>query len=202
VTNLKLQIKFFKSKFNPLEKMNCRQIIRCYLSILVVLLFGPQPKVFAQSNTLGCQAELYRLSVVQEKVPNLTQIDIVGDRNVEQVRTREELLAGKPPYKLIATKEVPTYWQMRVKNTDSASLIGKNATYEVVNPENRTGNPLKKADAKNFGNIQQITTCNDDTVVVGEGVLLEFSELSQLSVDGTFKAQIQVCVPVNNTQCS
>ena len=181
--------------------MNCRQIIRCNLSMLVALLFVPQPKVIAQSNIPGCQAELYRLSVVGEKVPNLTQIDIVGNMNVEQVRTREELLAGKPPYKLIATKEVPTYWQMRVKNTDSASLIGKNATYEVVNPENRTGNPLKKANAKHFGNIKQITNCNDDTVVVGEGVALEFRELSQLMVDGTFKAQIQVCVPVNNTQC-
>lgn len=193
---------FFTSNFHIFEKMNCREIIRCNLSILVALLFVPQPKVLAQSSLPGCQAKLGEPYVIQKQLPELTPADIIGNTNVEQVGTQQNPLKFESPFKLSATKEVPTFWQMRVTNTDYESIRGKNATYKIkiVFAENQTGNPFLKADAKHLGSIQQITTCTDGTVVVGEGVALEFRELSQLVVKGTFKAEIEVCVPTNK-QC-
>lgn len=171
--------------------------------MLVVLLFLPQPKVIAQSNLSGCQAKLDDPYVIQKQLPSLTPADIIGSTNVEQqVGTQQNPLKLESPFKLSAPKEVPIFWQMRVTNTNYESIRGKNATYKIkiVFAENQTGNPFLKANAKPFGNIEQIITCTDGTVVVGEGVAFEFRELSQLVVQGTFNAEIEVCVPVNK-QC-
>lgn len=167
------------------------------------ILFIPQPKVLAQSTLPGCQAPLYIYSVIQNQAPQLTQAQIINGSDVQQVSNQEELLAASQvPYKPSATSEVPTYWQMRITNSDLNSLAGKNATYKVISSDNQTGNPFKNnATAKPLNQIQKIQDCTDTkTVVVGGGMALEFNELSKL-VSGTFKAEVQVCLPTNNNIC-
>ncbi len=188
-----------------LEKMNCRQIIRCYLSLLIGFLYLPQPKVLAQSTLPGCEAPLYIFSIIpgKEKIPPLTAVEIIDDSDrVTQVTTQAELLAAKVPYKATATRDIQTYWQMRITKSDFDSLSGKAAKYKLINPDNKPGNPFKNNIAvKPLNSIEKLTECSDNkTVVIGGGVTLEFRELSQF-VPGNFAAQIQVCVPTNNNLC-
>lgn len=167
------------------------------------ILFLPQPKVLAQSALPGCQAPLYIFSVVQNQAPQLTQAQIINGSDVQQVSTQEELLAASQvPYKSSATSPVPTYWQIRITNSDFNSLAGKNATYKLINPDNQIGNPFRtNVTAKPLNSIQKIQECTDSkTVVIGGGMALEFSELSKL-VSGVFKAEVQVCLPTNNNLC-
>jgi hypothetical protein len=183
--------------------MNRRQIISCHLSILMGIIFFPQPKALAQSSLPGCQAQLYTYTVIQNQAPQLTQAQIINGSDVQQVSSQEELLAvTQVPYKSSATSEIPTYWQMRITNTDFNSLAGKNATYKVISYDNKTGNPFNKnATAKPLKSIQKIQDCADgNTVVVGGGMALEFNELSKL-VSGTFTAEVQVCLPTPNNVC-
>ena len=184
--------------------MNCQQIISFYLSILVGVLFFPQSKVFAQSTVAACQAPLYILSVIsgKDKIPELTQAEIIDDSDfVEQVNTPEELLAGRVPYKATATRDIATYWQMRITKSDFDSLAGKNAKYKLINSDNQVGNPFNNnVTVQPLNNIQKQDCLDEKTVVVSGGIKLEFSQLSQL-VLGNFKAQIQVCVPTNNNLC-
>jgi hypothetical protein len=184
--------------------MNCQQIISLNLSMLLGILFFPQPKVFAQSTVAACQAPLYIFSVIQgkDKIPELTQAEIINDSDfVEQVNTQEELLAGKVPYKANATRDIQTYWQMRITKSDFDSLAGKNAKYKLVNPDNQLGNPFKdNVKIQPLNSIEKIDCLDNKTVVVGGGIKLDFSQLAQL-VSGNFKAQIQVCLPTNNNLC-
>ncbi len=185
--------------------MNCQQIIRCYLNVLVGFLCLSQPKVLAQSTLPGCEANLYLPSIIpgKEKIPPLTAVEIIDDSDrVAQVTTQAELLAAKVPYKATATREIQTYWQMRITKSDFDSLSGETAKYKLINPDTKPGNPFKNnITVKPLNTIQKLTECSDNkTVVIGGGVTLEFRELSQF-VPGSFTAKIQVCVPTNNNQC-
>jgi hypothetical protein len=180
--------------------MNLRQIIKCYLSIVVALLFAPQPKVLGQQlNSPGCQAPLYSLSAVINNIPTLEGKEIV-DIDVQQVTTEQELLSGKPPYKQNAVRNISSFWQMRVKNDDLSSLSGDKVKYQIV-PDNIPGNPFKNVNAIPISGIKQYSSCSTDgTVVIEGGLSLEFRELSLL-LGGNYGAQITVCVPVNGIQC-
>ncbi len=182
--------------------MNCRQILTCYLTMVVGLLFTPQSKAFAQQNPSGCQAELYQISLIEGKIPDITPSEVIDDSNfVEQVGSgpQERLLAAKLPIKSSITHDLQRFWQMRVNNTDLPSLLNNNAKYKVIS-DNKSGNPFNKADAKPIGNIEQTIICADNTVVVEGGLRIVFSQLSQLA-SGMSSAQIEVCVPANNNQC-
>jgi hypothetical protein len=183
------------------KKMKLRQIFTCYLTIVVAVLFTPQSKTFAQQNPSGCQATLYQISLIEGKISDITPSEVIDDPDfVEQVGSgpQEQLLAAKVPIKSSITHDLPRFWQMRVNNSDLPSLSNNNAKYKVIT-DNKSGNPFNKVDAKPI-NIQQITTCPDNTVVVEGGLRLVFSQLSQLA-SGMSNAQIEVCVPANNNQC-
>lgn len=179
-------------------------MIKFNFSLLAVFLFAPQPTVLAQSNSPGCQAKLYSLSVIEAKLPSLEASDLI-DNNVEQVGsyveqfTSQDALAGKPPYKMSATRNVERYWQMRVNSSDIVSLSADKVRYRVIN-NNTSGNPFSKANIKYYGDIKQYSSCVDGTVVIEGGFSIEFMDLPQL-LPGNFRAQIEVCVPINGTQC-
>ncbi len=189
--------------------MNCPNIFKCYLSIFIALSLTPQPKVLAQSNATQCKANLYSLSSVES--PNtleLKAIDIMdangfvsGNSIVEQqAGNPEQPLPAVSPYKSSVTKNIQKYWQMRVKSSD---IINANDVKYRLRSTFEPDNPFKatKLTAKPLGNIEQIENCADETIVISGGVSFEFKELSTL-VPGRFTGQIDVCVPVNGTQCS
>jgi len=188
--------------------MNC-QNLKYYLSIFIALSLTPQPKVLAQSNATGCQANLYSLSSVES--PNtleLKAIDIMdangfvsGNSIVEQqAGNPEQPLPAVSPYKSSVTKDIGQYWQMRVKSSDIP--INANDVKYQLRSNFEVDNPFKgtKFTVKPLGNIEQIENCSDETVVISGGISVEFRELSTL-VPGRFTGQIDVCVPVNGTQC-
>jgi hypothetical protein len=184
-----------------MQKMNCRQIFTCSFTIVFAVLFTPESKAFGQKNPSECQAALYQISLIEGKIPDITPSEIIDDSDfVEQVGSgpQEQLLAAKVPIKSSLTHDLQRFWQMRVNNTDLPSLSNNNAKYKVIS-DNKSGNPFNKVDAQPI-NIQQITTCPDNTVVVEGGLRLVFSQLSQLA-SGMSNAQIEVCVPANNKQC-
>lgn len=180
--------------------MNCRNIIKSYLSILVVLSFTSQPKAFAQSS-IGCEAKLYELSNVAE-TQKLTAADMIDDSDfVEQIgNNREQSLPTNSPYKSNAIKNVARYWQMRVNDSDLP--INANDVKYTLQPNSEENNPFKqsKFEAKPFSTIETIEKCTDQTTVISGGVTLEFRELSSL-VPGKYRGRIDVCIPVNGNQC-
>ncbi len=179
--------------------MNCRQSIKCCLSIVVALLFAPHPKVLAQASSSGCQMPIYTLSSVTSNLPTLEGKEIV-EVDVEQVATEQELLSGRPPYKQSAVRVIPSFWQMRVKSSDLSSLNGNKVKYTVL-PDGNTGDPFNYVNAVPLSEVKQYPPCSaDDTVVIEGGLSLEFRELSRL-LGGNYAAGITVCVPVNGVQC-
>ena len=180
--------------------MNYRKIIKSYFSILVALSLTSQPKVFAQTNSAACEAELYQLSNFElADTPKLAATDVL-DTDVEQIgNNQEQMLPTSSPYKSSATKELPKYWQMKVKESDS--INNGDIKYTLI-PSNQVNNPFKenKVELGLLGNPEEIETCSDDTIIIAGGISLKFSELSNL-VPGTFQGQIEVCVQVGSNQC-
>ncbi|MEL6457293.1 MAG: hypothetical protein AAFQ91_03425 [Cyanobacteria bacterium J06621_15] len=180
--------------------MNCRNILKCYFSILIAVSLTPQPKVFAQSNSAGCQAQLYQLSKTGEN-PKLTASELFnGDIEQVDIDYRQQTLPTNSPYKSSATINVPRYWQMRVNNDDLP--INSTSVKYTLRPSSNSNSPFTqdKFEAKVFGDIEQIETCSDNTTVITNGISLIFSELSELT-PGFFQGQIDVCVQVNGNQC-
>lgn len=180
--------------------MNCRNIVKSYFSILVVFSLTPQPKVFAQSNSKGCEANLYQLSNVAE-TQTITAADMIDDSDfVEQIgNNRDTTLPTNSPYKSTVNKQVAKYWQIRVRNSD-LPLNTSDIKYTLL-PSNETDNPFK---ANKFeprvSAIEQIETCADETTIIGGGINLKFMEVSNL-VPGNYLGEIEVCVQVNGNQC-
>lgn len=181
--------------------MNYRNMIKCYLSILVAFSLIPQPKVLAQSNSTACEAELYKLSNVQlADTLKLTSSDVL-DTDVEQIgNNRQQTLPTNSPYKPSATKDVAKYWQMRVNKLDP-SINASDVKYTLI-PSNQVNNPFKQdqVQLRVFDSIDQIEECGDETIIIAGGISLEFRELSKLK-PGIFQGQIEVCVQVNGNQC-
>ncbi|NJM17393.1 MAG: hypothetical protein HC836_23785 [Richelia sp. RM2_1_2] len=181
--------------------MNCRNIVKCYFSILVAITLTPQPKVFAQSNSIGCQANLDKPFVTQlTDTPKLTVMDIIG-ADVEQIgNNKQQTLSTNSPYKSSTTKDIASYWQMRVRNSDLP--INANDVKYTLRPSIEQDSPFKrnKFEPKPFGTIDVIENCPDETTVISGGVTLEFRELSSL-VPGKFRGEIEICVPINGKQC-
>lgn len=171
--------------------------------MLVALSLTPQPKVFAQSNSTGCEAEPYQLSIIQlTDTPTLTATDIINDTDfVEQIgNNQEQSLPTISPYRSNVTKDVSQYWQMRVNNSD-LPINASDVKYRLKS-SNEANNPFQenKVELRALGSIEQIENCSDETTVIAGGISLQFNELSQLT-PGTFKSEIEVCVPVNGVQC-
>ncbi len=178
--------------------MKCRRKIKCYLNIIVALLFVPQTKVLAQQvSSPGCQAQLNQPFAVINNIPTIQGPEIV-DGDLQQVNTEEELLSGRPPYKQSAVRNIDNYWQMRVESNDVSSLSGKKVKYRVE-PDNQVGNPFRNVNAIPIGDIKEYLTCSDGTVIVGGGLSLDFRELSML-LGGNYGAQIGICIPLK-TPC-
>lgn len=185
--------------------MNCRHIIRCYLSVLVGFLFLPQPKVLAQTTLPGCEAPLDMPSIIpgKEKI-QLTAAEIIDDSDgIAQVTTQAELLAAKAPYKLIATRSIE--WRMRITKSDFDSVNGKTAKYKLINPDNKLGNPFNNyITVKSSKVIERLETCsknNTETFVIIGELTLEFRELSQF-MPGRFATKVEVCLPRTSDICS
>lgn len=183
--------------------MNCRNLVKCYFSIVVAISLIPQPKVFAQSNSIGCEAKLYQPFVIQSTdTAKLTAMDIIDGAEVEQIgNNQQQRLSTNSPYKSSTTKDVANYWQMRVINSDlpinanDVKYTLRPSTFDQNSPFQRN-----KFEPKPFGAIETIENCLDDTTVISGGVTLEFRELSSL-VPGKFRGEIEICVPVNGKQC-
>ncbi|MEA5593961.1 hypothetical protein [Rivularia sp. UHCC 0363] len=181
--------------------MDCRTFVKYYLCVFVTLSFTPQPKVFAQSNSIGCQAELYQPSTIQlTDTPKLTATDIIGLNNVEQIGYQEQPLPTTSPYKSSATKNIANYWQMKVKKSDLPISL-EDIKYRLI-PSSEPNNPFKqnKFEPKPFGVIER-EACPNETIIVSGGITLEFKELSSF-VPGKFRGDIQVCVQIKDKpQC-
>lgn len=183
--------------------MNCRNLVKCYFSIVVAISLIPQPKVFAQSNSIGCEAKLYQPFVIQSTdTAKLTAMDIIDGAEVEQIgNNQQQRLSTNSPYKSSTTKDVANYWQMRVINSDlpinanDVKYTLRPSTFDQNSPFQRN-----KFEPKPFGTIDVIENCPDETTVISGGVTLEFRELSSL-VPGKFRGEIEICVPVNGKQC-
>ncbi len=189
--------------------MNCRNIVKCYLSIFIALSLTPQPKVLAQSSSNGCQARLHTLSQVESaETLELKAIDIMDASGAVSGNSIVDQQAGNPeqplpaisPYKSSVTKNIQKYWKMRVNSSDLP--INFNDVKYRVRSTFQPDNPFQatRFTPKPFGDIEQIETCADQTIVISGGVSLEFRELSTL-VPGRFTGQIDVCVPINGNQC-
>lgn len=183
--------------------MNCRQFIRCSLTVVVAVI-ALQPPTFAQTTSSECQATPYQVTYFQKQIPALTALDIIGapagtDGVAHQVTTKEELLATQPPFKLNATRDLKSFWRMRVKTTDIPFLKAK-FTVTKGNPSNPKGSPFNKVNAQQSGNIVQVAACADDTVLVEGGVSLVFSNLSELPV-GLHMGWVEMCVVTEKEGC-
>ncbi len=185
--------------------MNCRQIIRCYLTIVVALLFAPQPKAFAEFNpNLTCEAQLNKVFSTQNEPTKITvessQILNVPDgiriaTQQQQVSYPEQLLVVQPPIKPNVGYPLKSFWQMRVSEADSNSL---SAEY-LISSDGKPGNPFNKVSATSSG-IEQVKTCDDKTVVVKGNVVMVFTELSKFA-QGNFNANVEVCVKAKDKGC-
>lgn len=182
--------------------MNRRNIVKYYLSLFIALSFAPQPKVFAQSDSTGCEAELYQLSSHPLGItPTLTAEDIIGNQ-VEQIgNNQEQPLPTTSPYNLSATKNIAKYWRMRVNNSD-LPINNDDVKYTLIDSSEQNS-PFKqnKFEAKPLDTKVEESCSDETTVVITGGVTLEFSELSSL-VPGNFQGQIDVCVQIKDKpQC-
>ena len=179
--------------------MNCRNFVKCYFSILVALSLTPQPKVFAQSNPNGCQAEEYQLTNVAD-TQRLTAKDVL-DTQVQQIgNNRQQELPTNSPYKLNSNSiDEPSYWQMRVKNSD-LPINDSDVKYTLIS-STEADNPFKTNRVElRVINIEQEKCLDNDTTVIKGGISFVFKELSNL-VPGNYQGLINVCVPVNGVQC-
>ncbi|WP_414619161.1 hypothetical protein [Calothrix sp. CCY 0018] len=160
----------------------------------------PQPKVFAESSSTGCEAELYKLSNIAD-TQTLTATDIIDGSDVEQIgNNQQQMLSTNSPYKSSATKDVARYWQMRVNNSDLP--INASDVKYTLSPSDEANNPFKENKVElRVLDIEKID-CSDEeaTSIITGGISLEFRELSNL-VSGTFLGQINVCVQVSGNLC-
>ncbi len=189
--------------------MNCRRI-KFYIMVLV-LLFAPQPRAFAQ-NLPGCDAELDKIFPIQGTITNLETLkasEFIGAQDVQQVGNQldnqQDLLAiPVPSFQQSITRKIEAFWRMRVKNSDFQSLGSKNATYEVINESDKVdGSPFNKVNINPEGTIREVLPCAEDTTIIEGGITLVFTDLSKIRVTKDkkrFQGKIKVCVPIK-TSC-
>lgn len=191
--------------------MSCSQIIKCYLSIFVALLFTPHSKAFAQQSSSPltvCNLELNQVQLIDEKPRKLTVLksDVINDsdffvqvgsfKESTQASGQQRLLSGKPPIKDYFAGSLEGIWQMRVNQADLQFVKAK---YTVAVTETETGSPFNKLETQPL-EVKQARVCPDNTVVVQSGVILKFSELLKFA-EGSFDAQVNVCVATKDRNC-
>lgn len=190
--------------------MNCRQIIKFYITMVLALLLAPQPRAFAQIP--GCNAELDKIFPIQGTITNLETLkasEFIGAQNVQQVGNQVDnqqnlLTIPVPSFQENITRQIEAFWRMRVKNSDLLSLGSKNATYKVTNESDKVdGSPFNKVNISPLGNIRQVLPCSEETTIIEGGITLVFTDLSNIRVTKDkkrFQGKIQVCVPIK-TSC-
>lgn len=179
--------------------------MRCYLTVVVALLFAPQPKAFADLKPdLSCEAPLNQVFSTQNEPTKITvepsQILAVPDGTIigtrQQVSYPEQLVAIQPPIKTAISYTLKNFWQMRVSEADFINSLS--AEYRIIS-DGTTGSPFNKYNATSSG-IQGVKSCNDKTVVVKDDVVIVFTELSQFA-QGKFNADLRVCVKAKDKGC-
>lgn len=170
--------------------MNCRHILKCYLGIVVALLFAPQPKVMA-STFSGCNAQPNVM--VADDIVALEAVDIFGNSLVERFGTQDQPLPTNSPYKSDSNKDV--IWRMRVRQSDYNSYLSQSSrsvTYTL--PQFQPS--ILKAEAVP-GSIQKYGDCqggSEATVLIQGKARLIFGELNKWAA-GDYRPVISVCIP-------
>lgn len=168
--------------------MNCRHILKCYLSVIVALLFAPQPKVMA-STFNGCEATLYEM--VPDDIVILDAVDIFGTNLVERIGTQDQPLPTNSPYKSNSSKDV--IWRMRVLQSDYDSYLsqsGRSIAYTANQYQ-----PTRLTVEAVPGSVRKYQDCQNNTSVLIEGqARFIFGELNKWKA-GNYRPPISVCIP-------